>query len=243
MFRWCAYCQHFVGERAPFDDYSLTHGICADCRVGPFDDAENLERVMPIIEFHAEIRELSRGMRVLSSQQVIERGLALGLRPTDLLLGILQPVLYELGQLWDRGEITTEQEAEFTRFCTTTIAEIERSIAIAPSRESVLLFNAPNNLHVIGLHVAGAMMRHRGYDVTVLDPTPPLDELIELIRTRRPAIVGVSVAAGWQLPLLDTLVEAVAALEPRPRIVAGGLAIRLGHALPAGVEAWDLATG
>lgn len=31
MIRWCSYCQKFLGERAPFDDPSFTHGICERC--------------------------------------------------------------------------------------------------------------------------------------------------------------------------------------------------------------------
>ena len=31
MFRWCSYCQTFIGESKPFEDFSLTHGICKYC--------------------------------------------------------------------------------------------------------------------------------------------------------------------------------------------------------------------
>ncbi len=32
MIKWCAYCQQFMTEVEPFDDYRMTHGICSTCQ-------------------------------------------------------------------------------------------------------------------------------------------------------------------------------------------------------------------
>ena len=37
MLKWCAYCQQFTGESPEYDDFSITHGLCASCGAGNFD--------------------------------------------------------------------------------------------------------------------------------------------------------------------------------------------------------------
>ena len=31
MLRWCSYCQKYLGETAPLEDYRVSHGICQAC--------------------------------------------------------------------------------------------------------------------------------------------------------------------------------------------------------------------
>ena len=31
MIRFCKWCEQYMGEKAPFDDKSITHGICVEC--------------------------------------------------------------------------------------------------------------------------------------------------------------------------------------------------------------------
>ena len=31
MLEWCSYCQRFMGESAPYENFAITHGCCAKC--------------------------------------------------------------------------------------------------------------------------------------------------------------------------------------------------------------------
>jgi hypothetical protein len=86
--------------------------------------------------------------------------------------------------------------------------------------------------------MATFLLRERGVNARALSPTPPLDQLRNVLCEHQPAVVGVSLATDRHAAFLDQLLAIVATLEPRPRIVAGGSAVRGGCALPAGVEAW-----
>ena len=37
MLKWCAYCQQFTGESPKYDDFSITHGLCARCATRKLD--------------------------------------------------------------------------------------------------------------------------------------------------------------------------------------------------------------
>jgi methanogenic corrinoid protein MtbC1 len=240
VYRWCSYCQHYLGEREPFDDHALTHGICRDCVArNALRDDEALERIKPIRNFYADVINITRASEPALVPLVVRRGLALNLRPVDLLMGILQPALYEVGRLWESGQLTFEQEASFTRFCEAALEELtmeqNRSRSLS-HRPRVLLLNAEGNLHTIGIRLAAFVLREEGHNVQALVSTPPMEDLPELLRAQRPALVGVSLSLEQQLPYLDGLMKIVATLPERPRVVAGGYLVRAGVTLPPEVE-------
>lgn len=242
MYRWCAYCQQYQGEKAPFDDHSLTHGICTSCLASAhLGDEDALGRLQPIIEFMGAMRAMARTGHHVSVATVVQYGRGLGMRPIDLLVGILQPALYELGKLWEQGTIGPSVEASFSAFSDELLTELERQQVQGPTSvrsAPVVLLNARRNLHTLGLRVTAFLLRERGIAALAITPTPAVDELTARLRVLSPAVVGVSLATDWQLPFLDEVLAAVATLSPRPRVVAGGMAVIAGHALPVGVEAY-----
>lgn len=32
MIKWCCYCQAYIGEKPPFNDYTFSHGVCVSCK-------------------------------------------------------------------------------------------------------------------------------------------------------------------------------------------------------------------
>jgi methanogenic corrinoid protein MtbC1 len=242
MYRWCAYCQHYVGEKPPFDNYDLTHGICAECLSrDTMSDDEAVARTRPIAEFHAELLARAHAGHIGQVNPLVQRGLALGMRPVDLLVGILQPALYEIGRRWEAGSLTPAQEHVFTEFCDAVLEQlsVEQGRLVPPSSQPpILLINAAGNLHTIGLRMAVFTLREEGRNALALIPTPSLENLAVVIAQLRPSIVGVSISIPSQVDFLRDLLALVASFEPRPRVIAGGYAVRAGLVLPPGVEAW-----
>jgi methanogenic corrinoid protein MtbC1 len=241
MYRWCAYCQQFLGEKAPLNDHSLTHGICSFCiaRDG-VSDADAIERVRPIVAFLNDLMRTVRSGEELLVSAVVARGFALGLRPADLLVGILQPSLYEVGRLWEVGQLTPRQEAVFSSFCEGVIVELtaeQRRRGPPVGARSLVLLTAPGNRHRLGPRMVTFLLREHWVNAEFLEETPPPDELLALLEARRPALVGASLASSLDVPYLDVLVPLVGSLSPRPRVLAGGAAVRAGCAIPPGVEA------
>src|SRR4051812_46433697 len=114
MFRWCAYCCRFLGERAPFEDFTPTHGLCGECETrGTMTDSAAIARVRPILALHDRL--LAEAARTdggeTPAEEVLEEGRRLGIRPLDLLMGVIQPLLYEIGRRWEDGKIERSVEA------------------------------------------------------------------------------------------------------------------------------------
>ncbi len=188
MIRWCTYCQRFLGESAPFDDSRFTHCICETCEA-------KLERGEPLIEETERARQLVRqlvdGARnrdapacdAILSEALREDGLA----EDSLLMGMLQPALYQAGLEWQTGRMSVAAEHQFTAWCERVFA----SLPFAPPSRPIdlLIFQTPGNAHSLGPKLAGRVLSARGLSVETFVPALPLHEMVDLVR-ETPAALG-----------------------------------------------------
>ena len=246
MFRWCAYCLHFLGERAPFEDYASTHGLCTSCeRRAALSDADAIARVKPVVAFHARLLDAATGVsgrvELPAPTAVIEEGRALGIRRFDLLMGVLQPVLYEIGRLWEADALAPETEARFTAFCESVLDELvleqRRCLGPATGRPSFLVAAAENR-HTVGIRILGFAMREEGQDVRVV--VDPVDAawLAHLAKLLEPTMIGVSIALPEQLGYAVDVLRHIQHLGIATRVVVGGFGLAGVDpaAMPPGLE-------
>lgn len=241
MFRWCAYCWTFLGERAPFADLSATHGICDACvERDALSDAEALTRMRPLTAFHADMVRIATDDTDVEVEAIVARGTSLGLRPLDLLVGILQPALYEVGRLWEAGRVRPVQEARLTNLCRRvldTLSERERTGVLADPRP-ILLLSAPGNAHDLGVRILAYALLCARRDARVLSrPPTPEDAIRECSRTNA-AAVGVSIGTPEQLAYVEELVRLRDARASTTAIVVGGRGASGDGAL-SGVRWWN----
>ncbi len=242
MFRWCAYCWRFLGEREPLADYSPTHGICLACsRRDALTDHQAIERTRPIAELHRRMMHVARTGSDADVGSLLDHAHALQLRPLDILVGVLQPALYELGRLWDVGEIEPATEARFSRFCERALEEMEmeqrRRVGVLAG-EPIFLLPAEGNRHTIGMRMFGFTLREAGRDARVLPEMPDLEWLGRLCAILRPSVIGVSVSMPRQIEYVARIAQVAEVRMPWCRVVAGGFGLRDGTTLPDGVSYW-----
>jgi methanogenic corrinoid protein MtbC1 len=236
VIRWCAYCQTYMDEVAPFDNYALTHSICRDClRRGVVRDPTHVAGIRPIVAYYDALRRAAGDGDVARAGELLDQGLGLGLRPTDLALGILQPLLHRIGTEWAAGRATVAEEHRFTAFCTAMIALLfDRRREMAHCRGSAnphaLLVPADGNYHVLGTLFVEFCLMVSGVPNYAVVPGLPVTEVARLASTLNPAVIGISVAEISQLAPVRDLAMLARGWPPerRPRIVIGGPAIRLG---------------
>ena len=246
MYRWCSYCQHYLGEQEPFTDYALTHGICQACVTrGAATDDGAIARSRELAAFFRTLTDSAVVGDPMTVSQVLATGGTLALRPLDLLIGILQPILHDIGRRWEAGQVSAAFEGRFSALCDQVLAQLTaaQAAALDPAQPLILMMNAHWNRHTLGLRMAAFLMREQGLHVMALEPTPALTELPGVLASLRPATIGISVATEWQLPFVATVRELTSTLAPVPRVVVGGIAVRAGCNLPPGVERWDPISG
>lgn len=232
MIRWCSWCQRYQGEAEPFEDFRLTHTLCDACREA--DAALNdglVERVKPIQRYFAKVARA--GAEGASATALLDEGLSLGLPPADLLMGVLQPVLYQMGARWSDADACVHEEHRLTGVCATMLQLLtERQPGWAGLRQAhapqVLLVNAEDNFHTLGVQIVEFFLLAHGVPVFTVHPGLPARETAALAESLRPKVVGVSVALPTQLASVRELTATLTGLpaERRPPVVAGGYGVR-----------------
>jgi methanogenic corrinoid protein MtbC1 len=145
----------------------------------------------------------------------------------DLYVGVLSPLLAEMGAAWAHG---TERvwEEHFASHAVRTIIEtlyldVQREVAgIAKRGERVLLACPPKEQHELGLRMLSDRFELAGYDVTFLGADTPLDDISSAARATNADIVALSVSTVFERVELRAFVDCLRDQLPGVRIVIGG---------------------
>lgn len=237
MLRWCSYCQKFLGEAEPYEDLSITHGICAACRQnvrtltdGDFENSRRLQTMQDRLMtagLSGDLRTVDHALREAIAQNV---------RSIDIFMGLIAPLLYRIGEEWQKGYITVAEEHRFTSYCEQLFEQLSNEVTVsrptvpaAADRADVLLMNAPGNRHTMAICILAAWFADKGMSARGIGPTPAIDDPISLICESRPSVVLISIALSEQFPAVVRLIERIAALPgpPHPKILVGGYAVKM----------------
>lgn len=240
MIRWCTYCQSYMGESEPFGKFDLTHGLCANCaKSGVAETAAAVKQLRPLSDFFRKLRAEVRSGINSDPAAWVRAAFEMGIKPQDLLLGVIQPALYEVGELWAKGEITVAAEHRFSAFSENMVNAIFLHYPdIARNRQSkdpdILLANADGNYHTLGLKFLELGLLAAGLKTFTVLPGLPCQEVLGLIKELRPKAVGLSISLPAQAGAASELAAALQELpeKARPILLIGGLPVKTGAALP-----------
>jgi methanogenic corrinoid protein MtbC1 len=80
----------------------------------------------------------------------------------------------------------------------------------------------PEELHAVGLRMVADFLEADGWEVILLGPGAPAHDIAALVESEQPDLVALSTATASVLDGVVEVIRALAALHPRPCIVAGG---------------------
>ena len=139
----------------------------------------------------------------------------------DTLLGdVVVPYLHDLGDRWERGEISVAQEHFASALLRGRLLGLARGWGqgLGPT---ALLACAPGEQHDLGLIAFGLALRARGWRILYLGPNTPLESLAGAARSSRPDRIVVSAVDPRTLDAeRDQLLELAGAY----RLAVGGAA-------------------
>ena len=187
------------------------------------------------------IRAGDRRAAFAAIDQAVEAGVPL----RALYLEVFQPALREIGRLWQENRITVADEHLATAITQAAMARLYDRLFSAARSDGRLLVAACADLerHEVGLRMICDILEMDGWDTVFLGATVPVEDLVDMVRRRRPDVVALSASIA---PHLSRVREAIRAIreeapEPPPVIAVGGrpfledpeLAVRLGADLTA----------
>ena len=159
-------------------------------------------------------------------------------------LQIIQPVMYEVGMLWERGTISVAQEhlasAIVGRVMATTCM-----LDVAPRQEKakVVISAAPNEFHEIGAWMVSDILEHDGWDVRYLGANTPVEGLLEMLRSFQPNVLALSVTMPFNIINVRDMITAIKGDKELKeiRVIVGGRAFNETHELWQSTGADDFA--
>lgn len=225
MFRWCAYCQHLIGEAPPLHDFRVTHGVCEMCTQQLETYAPNLGILQAKVMFES-LEDAGRSGDFAACSAAIDSAFDADLKPTEVLVGVLHPALARIGQLWESGEITVTEEHRFTAFALKLIDRL-RFPQLRESRPLVMLATYPDNSHEIGLRMLQILTWDQGISCERLPAGTSAEAIAEAVAVLRPDLVGLSVSLVESIPGALVFADDLSRLlPPAAELVLGGQAFR-----------------
>ncbi len=162
-----------------------------------------------------------------AAQGILDRCLAEGKHLIDIEIHVIQPALYEIGEKWQKNEVSVAQEHLATAMTQSLMAVALQKMHPLPSvNKRVLLACVEGNNHAVGLQMVADAFLLSGWEVQYLGANVPTKSLIEQAATWHPDLIGLSVSFPQQLRIVKSV---IAQLNEhfgarRPAVMVGGLA-------------------
>jgi methanogenic corrinoid protein MtbC1 len=142
-------------------------------------------------------------------------------------LHIIQPVMYEIGMLWERGTISVAQEHLASAIVGRVMASTSM-LEVSPEKDmaKVVITSAPNEFHEIGAWMISDILEHEGWKVRYLGANTPTNDLLELLRSFQPKVLALSVTMPFNILKANEIIKTIKGDEELNQIlvIVGGRA-------------------
>jgi MerR family transcriptional regulator, light-induced transcriptional regulator len=174
----------------------------------------------------------------------ITAALERGARAAQVYLDVLTPAMVEIGHLWETARIGVAQEHLATQITQTVLARLAPSLEDAASafagdrRRRAIVAGTPGELHGIGARMVADFLEASGWEVLLLGPDAPVDEIVALTAEREPDVVALSTSLSFNLLAAGRVFTRLRELDAPPLLIAGGRAYenQADRALLAGAD-------
>jgi 5-methyltetrahydrofolate--homocysteine methyltransferase len=159
----------------------------------------------------------------------LQKKLAEGTRPLDVINGPLMAGMDEVGRLFNNNELIVAEVLQSAEAMKAAVAYLEQFMEkdAASQRGTVLLATVKGDVHDIGKNLVEIILSNNGYKVVNLGIKIPPHELVAAILEHRPDIVGLSgllVKSAQQMVI--TAAEMTLAKRCPPLLVGGAALTR-----------------
>lgn len=127
---------------------------------------------------------------------------------------VFQPALFQIGTLYERGELTVAQEhlaSAHTERMMAKVAQFYVPVTRIPRR--AVFGCVANNWHVIGLRMLADGLRIEGWETLFLGANVPTTSFVNMVSDAAPDLVVISCALDEHLPVARELIEQLSQLR------------------------------
>jgi methanogenic corrinoid protein MtbC1 len=142
--------------------------------------------------------------------EIIESELDGGASIRDMYRYIFQPVQYEIGRLWQQGQISVGQEHFCTAATQSFISRLYSRWMIGPNQGKKLVAACVGSeQHEVGLRMLTDVFEMEGWDTYYLGANVPNGSIVEAIKQHKSDVIAISVTMTFHLHLAKELIERI----------------------------------
>ncbi|WP_319547865.1 cobalamin-dependent protein [Desulfogranum marinum] len=147
----------------------------------------------------------------------------------ELYTQLFQKSMYRIGELWEMNKISVAREHLATAITENMLSlSYPHLVSGSQSAKKVVISCTANEYHQIGGKMVADILEFHGWDAHFLGANTPVDELLQCIDEVKPDLIGLSLAIYFNLPALETTLDAVCSHYPNSDILVGGHAFICG---------------
>ncbi len=173
--------------------------------------------------FSARLFQALAALQEAQAAQVLTQAQAALDVPT-LCLEVIVPCLVEIGEAWHRGQIRSACEHMASAFLRGRLLTLYQAFPVQRRGRRLIVGAAPGERHEIGALILSLLARRAGYRVEYLGPDVELDDLLDFVRTEKPALVCLTATTREPALRLQQVDSSLARLRPKPLFAYGGRA-------------------
>jgi methanogenic corrinoid protein MtbC1 len=197
---------------------------------------------LPPVLMERYLHALLAGDRT-SAQTLILDAFHAGTPLQTLYLEVFQPVLQELGRLWQTGQISVAQVHLATAITQTILATIYvQAPPAAGHGKRVLIACLSNNYHEIGPRMLADFLQLAGYETLFLGANTPEESFLSMVDEQRPDVIALSATLDSHVERIRQTIDIIRSDFPdyRPIIMVGGMAFNQTDGLwkQVGADVW-----
>ncbi len=161
--------------------------------------------------------------------QIVQNLLDSDIDIKQLYTDLFQRSLYQVGQMWERNQISVAREHLATAITESALNLVYPTLfADSQVGKKAIISCSANEFHQIGGKMVADILEINGWDGYFLGANTPIGELLAFIDEIQPDMVGLSLSIYFNLPALKSTIAAIQAEFSNMDILIGGQAFHWG---------------
>lgn len=176
----------------------------------PSDPPTFMHDNMPLHELGTAYLNALLAYRRHDATRLILDAVAGGTSVADVYLYVLQPVLREVGRLWQRNRVSVALEHYCTAATQVVMARLSPQVFAAERvGRTIVATCVGDELHEVGVRMVADFFEMAGWDTLYLGANVPSESIVKTLVEQRADVLGVSVTITAHMPTLSDLIATV----------------------------------
>jgi MerR family transcriptional regulator, light-induced transcriptional regulator len=172
----------------------------------------------------AYLESVVKGDRV-QAQETIKDAINKGLSLKDVYLKVFQSTQYEMGRLWQQGQVSVAEEHHMTEVTQEMMSKL-KSDAPSSSRKKghLVVTSVGNEMHNMGPRMVSDFLEMDGWAVIFLGANTPHQDVLSILKKQNASMLLVSATMVYNVRRVKSLISQVRA-DPKLRavkVIVGG---------------------